>query len=276
WQLAVQKQSNEDIFEYDKIAKNDDIKSSACEGDGCEIDVEVNACGLQCPGPIVNLFQAMKSMNYGQTLEISATDPGFSEDVKAWCERTGNKLVSLKFEQKQFKAVIQKHMATEAQHVGTVGNDKTLVVFSGDLDKAIASFIIANCAAAMGRKVTMFFTFWGLNILRKSEYVRAKKDIFGKMFGMMMPRGPKKLKLSNMNMGGMGAMMIRFIMKRNHVDSLEQLIEQAKKNGVCLVACNMSLDVMGLKKEELIDGVTIGGVASMLGCAEQSDATMFI
>jgi peroxiredoxin family protein len=151
-----------------------------------------------------------------------------------------------------------------------------MVVFSGDLDKAIASFIIANGAAAMGRKVTMFFTFWGLNILRKPEKVDVKKGFMDKMFGMMMPRGSKKLGLSKMNMGGMGAKMIRKVMNDKNISSLEDLIQQAIKSGIRIVACTMSMDVMGITKEELIDGIEYGGVAAYLGAAEESDVNLFI
>lgn len=151
-----------------------------------------------------------------------------------------------------------------------------MIVFSNDLDKTIASFIIANGAAAMGRKVTMFFTFWGLNILRKPDGAGMKKDVISKMFGMMMPKGSKKLSLSKMNMAGMGPKMIRYLMNKKNISSLEELMDQAKRNGVSFVACNMSMDIMGIKKEELIDGVTIGGVASFLGSAEDSDMSLFI
>lgn len=122
----------------------------------------------------------------------------------------------------------------------------------------------------------MFFTFWGLNILRKPDKVKVNKDLLGKMFGMMMPRGSKKLSLSKMNMGGIGAKMIRFIMNKKNIASIEDLILQAKANGIRLVACNMSMDVMGIRKEELVDGVEIGGVATFLGCAEESDMNLFI
>ena len=151
-----------------------------------------------------------------------------------------------------------------------------MVVFSGDLDKAIASFIIANGAASMGKKVTMFFTFWGINILRKNENVSVKKSFIEGMFGKMMPRGSKKLKLSNMNMAGMGPMMIRKIMKDKNVSSLEELIEAAIASGVEVVACQMSMDLLGLKTEELIDGVKIGGVGYYLGEAEDSNVNLFI
>jgi peroxiredoxin family protein len=154
--------------------------------------------------------------------------------------------------------------------------DKSMVVFSGDFDKALASFIIANGAAAMGRKVTMFFTFWGLNVLRKDEKINVKKNFMEKMFGAMMPRGSKKLKLSKMNMGGMGSAMMKKIMKDKNVDSLEALIKQAQNNGVRMVACTMSMDVMGIKEEELLDGIEYAGVATFLSSAEKSDASLFI
>lgn len=151
-----------------------------------------------------------------------------------------------------------------------------MIVFSGDLDKAIASFIIANGAAAMGNKVNMFFTFWGLNILRKNESVPTQKDFISKMFGWMMPRGSKRLGLSKMNMLGAGSAMIRSVMKSQNVYSLEELIQQAIDAGVKLTACQMSMDVMGIKKEELIDGIEIGGVATMLEDNDNSNMNLFI
>lgn len=144
------------------------------------------------------------------------------------------------------------------------------------MDKALASFIIANGAAAMGRPVTMFFTFWGLNILRKPEKQRVKKSVVEKMFGAMMPRGSRKLKLSKMNMGGMGTKMMKRVMREKNVETLENLMKQAMENGVKLVACTMSMDVMGIRKEEIIDGVEFAGVASYLGDAENSDVNLFI
>ncbi len=164
----------------------------------------------------------------------------------------------------------------ENREIKSSGNDKTLVVFSGNLDKAIASFIIANGADAMGRKVTMFFTFWGLNILRKPTGGKVKKDFLGRMFGMMMPKGSQKLKLSQMSMGGLGGKMIRYIMKKNNVTSLEELIEQGKNLGIKIIACSMSMDLMGIKKEELINGIEIGGVATYLAAAETADTNLFV
>lgn len=278
YQLATQKQSNEDIYSNEQVGKDDIIMPVDCNGNSCnaETSVQVDACGLQCPGPIMKVYSVINTMNYGEILKVTATDPAFQEDIKSWCVGTGNKLMSIKFENNTFTALIKKERQGQVMSGAVKKDDKTMVVFSNDLDKTIASFIIANGAAAMGRKVTMFFTFWGLNILRKPDNVNVKKDIFGTMFGFMMPRGSKKLSLSKMNMGGMGAMMIRFLMKKKNVASLEELIDQARANGVNLVACNMSMDIMGIKKEELIDGVTIGGVASFLGAAEESDTALFI
>jgi NADPH-dependent 2,4-dienoyl-CoA reductase/sulfur reductase-like enzyme/peroxiredoxin family protein/TusA-related sulfurtransferase/rhodanese-related sulfurtransferase len=254
------------------------VNGGAEEADEATAALTVDACGLQCPGPILKTAEAMKGLKPGGKLVVTATDPGYASDIEVWAERTGNALEGVT----QQKGVYTVTLRKGAGDAGTVQiapggqNDKTMVVFSGDLDKAIASFIIANGAAAMGRKVTMFFTFWGLNILRKSSKVRVKKPFISRMFGAMMPRGSRKLGLSRMNMAGMGARMIRGVMKSRNVQSLEELIKAAMDSGVRVVACQMSMDVMGITPEELIDGVDIGGVATFLGAAELSDTTLFI
>ena len=153
---------------------------------------------------------------------------------------------------------------------------KTIIVFSGDLDKVLASFIIANGAAAMGRPVTMFFTFWGLNVLRKAEKIKLDKSFVESMFGGMMPRGADKLKLSKMNFMGMGSKMMKSIMKKKNVSSLEELMRKAQENGVKIVACTMSMDVMGIKQEEMIDGSEYAGGGTYLGDAEESNVNLFI
>ena len=237
--------------------------------------IVLDACGLQCPGPIVKISEALSGAAVGDVIEISSTDPAFASDLPAYCRRTGNILLSLESAKGIAHARVQKG-EKPAPSFGPSGDNKNIIVFSGDLDKAIASFIIANAAAAMGRHVSMFFTFWGLNVLRRPEKVSVKKDFLSKMFGMMMPRGSKKLGLSRMNMLGMGPMMIRGVMKKKHIDSLEELIATAQKNGVELVACSMSMDVMGIKAEELIDGVKFSGAAAMLANAEESDMSLFI
>lgn len=241
--------------------------------------IKLNACGLQCPGPIMQVHKAIELMKAGDVLEVKATDPGFINDIGVWCDKTGNTLLDSGKEEKAFFAKIRKgkkKVAKANTEVGPVKDDKTMVVFSGDLDKAIATLIIANGAASMGKKVTLFFTFWGLNILRRNEKVSVKKDFISAMFSGMMPRGTKKLGLSKMNMFGMGPKMIRMVMKNNNVDSIEDLLQMAIDNGVRMVACNMSMDLMGITEAELIDGVEFGGVASMLGAAEDSNMSLFI
>jgi peroxiredoxin family protein len=155
---------------------------------------------------------------------------------------------------------------------------KTMIVFSGDYDKAIAAFIIANGAAAMGDSVTMFFTFWGLDIIRKPKKVRTpgKKTFLQTMFGKMMPRGPGRLGLSKMNFWGMGAPMMKMLMKQENAMSLDQLIASAIEQGVKLVACSMTMDMMGFKKEELLDGVEFAGVGAYLAEADEANVNLFI
>jgi len=238
--------------------------------------IPIDACGLQCPGPIVKLAAALNDVKIGDVIEISTTDPAFASDIEGFCRRTGNVFIKEESSKGISVAQIQKGIKPVQNGNFETKDSKNIIVFSGDLDKAIASFIIANAAAAMGRHVSMFFTFWGLNILRRPKKVKVKKDFISKMFGMMMPRGSKKLGLSRMNMGGMGSKMIRGVMKAKHIDSLEDLILMAQSNGVELVACSMSMDVMGIKAEELIDGVKIGGAAAMLANAEESDMSLFV
>ena len=236
----------------------------------------VDAKGLKCPGTIVKVDEAVKSVSVGEEVQVEATEKAFFSDVNVWCQRTGNELKSLAEKDGVIYATIVKRDAPKSLENREFEHGKTFVVFSGDLDKAIASFIMANGAAAMGRPVTMFFTFWGVSILRRPEKVHVKKSLVGKMFGFMMPRGSKKLGLSRMNFGGIGAKMIRAVMKQNGVSSLEELIESARQRGVKFVACQMSMELMGITVEELIEGVELGGVATMLGSTEKSDLTYFI
>lgn len=153
---------------------------------------------------------------------------------------------------------------------------KTIIVFSGDLDKVMAAFVIANGAAAMGDEVTMFFTFWGLNTLRKPEKVNVKKSFLQGMFGMMMPRGADRLGISKMNFGGMGASMMKLVMKQQKVSSLPELIQTAREQGIKMIACTMSMDVMGIREEELIDGLEFAGVATYLAEADEANVNLFI
>lgn len=239
--------------------------------------VKIDACGLQCPGPIMKLSNAINEIEEGQIIEIKTTDPGFKMDVASWCSSTNNQLVSIEDENKIIKACIKKGLGAQADSAQVQNaNGQTMVVFSNDLDKAIASFIIANGAAAAGKKVTMFFTFWGINILRKSKAPKVKKSLIDKMFGFMMPQGTSKLALSKMHMFGMGSAMMKYVMKSKNVPSLDELIEMSKANGIKIIACSMAMDVMGIKQEELIDGIEIGGVATYIDESSKANNNLFI
>ena len=236
--------------------------------------IKVDASGLQCPGPIMKVASKIAELNEGSIIEVTSTDRGFKSDIGAWCKTTGNSLLDLKTEKKVITAVIQKD-GKPAVIEKSSGNGQTIVVFSNDLDKALAALIIANGAKAAGKDVTLFFTFWGLNILRKPQS-RVKKGIIDKMFGLMMPKGTEKLTLSKMNMLGAGSLMMKWVMKQKNVSTLNELLTQAREAGIKFIACNMSMDVMGIKPEELIDGVEIGGVAKYIEESSYSNSNLFI
>lgn len=239
--------------------------------------VKIDACGLSCPGPIMKVKQAIDSIADGERIEITSTDAGFARDAQAWCNTTGNVLISNMEEKGRYTVVIEKGSPKACQVTTSCdGKGKTLIMFSDDLDKALATFVLANGAAATGQKVSIFFTFWGLNVIKKERKPSVAKDIFGKMFGMMLPSSSKKLHLSKMSMMGMGDKMMRHIMKKKNIDSLEALRQQAIDNGVEFIACQMSMDVMGVAREELLDNVTIGGVATYMERADQANVNLFI
>ncbi|MGL5616534.1 MAG: CoA-disulfide reductase [Sarcina sp.] len=272
--------SSTELEELQEVATSE-LEKKECATMNKKITLSIDACGLQCPGPIRRVFEEMDKLNNGDILEVKATDPGFKKDITSWCKTTKNELISSEFSktEKAFIVQIRKGLSTELIINNVVGNSKddaTLVVFSGDLDKAIASFIIATGAASMGKKVTMFFTFWGLNILKKEDKPSVKKDTMEKMFDMMLPNNSSKLPLSKMNMAGMGPKMIKKIMEKNNVDSLETLMENALKMGVNILACSMSMDLMGIKREELIDGIEVGGVATYLTATDDAGLNLFI
>jgi peroxiredoxin family protein/rhodanese-related sulfurtransferase/TusA-related sulfurtransferase len=209
--------------------------------------IKLDACGLQCPGPILKLKNKIDDIREGEVLEVTSTDAGFSRDAESWCKMTGNTLISNKVENGKYIVVVQKGAPKSCETVTScTGKGKTLILFSQELDKALATFVLANGAAAIGQKVTIFFTFWGLNVIKKVKKPQVKKDFFGKMFSIMLPSSSLKLKLSKFNMFGAGSKMMRMIMKNKGIDSLESLRQQALDNGVEFIACQMSMDVMGL------------------------------
>lgn len=258
-----------------------DSTTHACPASSCRCDksiIKVDACGIQCPGPILKLKQAMDVLAVGQQLEVRATDAGFPRDAEAWCRTTGHKFLGKRAEGGIQIVEIEKAapQVVEATQPQTSEQGKTLILFSDDLDKTLATFVLANGAAATGKKVSIFFTFWGLNAIKKVRKPKVKKDIFGRMFGWMLPADSTQLALSKMNMLGIGSKMMRYLMRKKGVDSLETLRQQAIDQGVEFIACQMSMDVMGIKREELLDNVTVGGVASYMERAEQANVNLFI
>ncbi len=267
---------------YDKAQMTDDAggeKELQLESSEAQLQIvaQIDVSGLQCPGPISKLREAVDKINKGQAIEVIATDPGFAADVPAWCRSTGNQCVSIdKIAGGKFKAVVRKVGKLECTALTTCQKKMTNVIFSNDLDKAMAALIIANGAAAAGYETTLFFTFWGLSLLRKESEKPIEKNLVEKMFGMMLPKGVDGLKLSKMHMGGMGTMMMHKVMSDKHVTSLKDLLKTAVDNKVRLVACSMSMDVMGIKESELIEGVEIGGVAMYIDELSKSTSGLFI
>jgi peroxiredoxin family protein/TusA-related sulfurtransferase/rhodanese-related sulfurtransferase len=239
--------------------------------------ITIDACSMQCPGPILKISEKIKEIQEGETIEIKTIDSGFMSDIDAWCNTTGNTLLKLSKENKVINATIKKGQPKNTCAVPqTEQNGQTIVVFSNDLDKVLAAFIIANGAVASGKPVTMFFTFWGLNVIKKCQSEKVKKCFIEKMFGFMLPKCANKLTLSKMNMGGMGTKMMKGIMKNKNILSINELIQSAKDSGVKFIACSMSMDVMGIKEEELIDGVEIGGVAKYISESKNANSNLFI
>lgn len=248
--------------------------SGAESGDMLRLD----ACGLQCPGPIMQVKNAVDGMKAGQRIEVRATDPGFARDAESWCRSTGNRFVSKTSEGGYHTVVIEKREACGSAVTPAAGEsrDKTFIMFSDSLDRAIATFVLANGAAATGGKVTIFFTFWGLNVIKKRRKPHVEKDIFGRMFAWMLPSDSTCLHLSKMSMLGLGDRLMRHIMRRKNISQLEELMREAVYNGVELIACQMTMDMMGISRDELIDGVTVGGVATYMERAGNSGVNLFI
>lgn len=238
---------------------------------------QLNYSGLQCPGPIVNLSQAIQQLQPGEQVEVIVTDLGFANDIQSWVKQTGHHLIDLKSDESQVTAIIEKgEPSDKAMSVHESNNGTTIVLFSGELDKALAALIIANGARAAGREVSIFFTFWGLNALKRTDAPKVQKKGLEKLFDFMLPKGPENMPLSKMNMFGLGRFMMKLLMKQKNVDSLPALIDKAVENDIKLIACTMSMDVMGIKREELRDDVQIGGVGTYIGDTEYAKHNLFI
>jgi len=279
WEYAVKKQSNEDIYKNLVVKKDDHIyqahNKSVTVSSGNAI--KVDACGLQCPGPIMKLKKGIDEAQTGDQILISSTDAGFARDVESWCKTTNHILISNSSEKGIYNAVIEKSGGKpKADYSVVPEKGKTFIMFSDDLDKALATFILANGAAATGEKATIFFTFWGLNVIKREEKPKVSKSFMDKMFSLMLPSNSLKLKLSKLSMFGIGDRIMRRLMKQKGISSLETLRDQALESGVEFIACQMSMDMIGVKESELIDGVSIGGVATYMERADRANVNLFI
>lgn len=254
---------------------------SAALMNGSGVTVDLDCSGLACPGPIMALSKKMDTLNSGDEVVVHVSDPGFANDGPAWARRNGHRLISIAPDGPGYVATMRKGgevpAASGASAVAVAATPKlSCVVFSGDLDKLIAALIIANGAIAMGEEVSIFFTFWGLNSLRRRKPPKRKRTAMDAMFAAMMPAGAEKLTLSQMNMMGAGTAMIKKVMKQNSVSTLPELIASAQEGGARLIACTMTMDLLGIAESDLIDGVELGGVATFLGEAAESTTTLFI
>ncbi|AWI08679.1 FAD-dependent oxidoreductase [Ereboglobus luteus] len=244
----------------------------------------LDCTGMSCPGPLLQLKSRMETLASGAELHVTASDPGFAHDVRAFCRSANHELLGVSSGKGIISARIRKTAgasisapATSSPQATARRKGATVVVFSGEMDKVMASLVIANGAAALGGKVTMFFTFWGLNALRRERPVQVpgKKSLLDRMFSWMLPRGLSRLPLSKMNFGGAGRAMMKHQMATKNLPNLAGLLGSAKMSGVRFVACTMSMEAMGIQPEELIDGVEFGGVADYLDSAELSGTNLF-
>ena len=244
--------------------------------------VDLDCTGLACPGPIMKMSAKMKDLQFGDEMRVKVSDPGFALDAPAWAKNNGHTMVSLEPSGAGYQAVIRKGGAANLSTQASAALDPnaaqkvSFVVFSGDLDKLIAAFIIANGALSMGKEVSMFFTFWGLNALKKQNPPARAKRLLHRMFGMMMPKGADHTTLSKMHMAGAGTAMIKMVMKKNGVSSLPELMKSALDGGANIVGCTMTMDLLGIAESDLIEGIAFGGVATFLGEAAESKTTLFI
>lgn len=282
---ATEKQANPDIFDYEDIKRRAQAEIEAEQGGDCALVTPagdrhvLDAVGLQCPGPIMKTYRAVEAMLPGELIEVTASDPAFGRDIRAWAKKTQNDVVSLDAAKGLIKVVIRKGQpAAPVVATAVPARDKTtLVVFSDDLDKVMASLIIASGAMAMGKPVSLFFTFWGLSVLRRDNPPHVDKPMMDRMFSTMLPSGVSHLdSLSKMNNAGLGVKLMRKVMRDKGVATPAALLADLVAGGAQLIACQMSMDVMGIHHEELIDGVEIGGVAAFLGEAQESGTTLFI
>ncbi len=255
------------------------LSSSGAEAAGGAQPVALDCTGLSCPGPLIQVGARCEMLAPGQVLEVTASDPGFARDVEAFARSNGFELLAVERDRGLVQARLRRPVGGAASGAGGTARRKgaTLVVFSGDMDKVMASLVIANGAAAMGGRVTMFFTFWGINALRREQgRPVAGKSVLDRMFGWMLPRGLGALPLSKMNFLGAGRRLMTRQMAAKRLPNLPGLLGAAKLAGVRFVVCTMSMEAMGIRAEELIEGVEFGGVADYLEAAETTGTNLFV
>lgn len=282
----VKPDSDEPPLPMTAYAESADIRAAAARSaalsQGTGLRVDLDCSGLACPGPIMKLSDKMKSLTPGDEVVVHVSDPGFASDAPVWARRNGHQLLAIEPEGSGYVATMRKGGAATAATTSAIvpaeprPGKTSFVVFSGDLDKVIAAFIIANGAIAMGEEVSMFFTFWGLNALRRIDPPKRERKLMDKMFATMMPSSAGSMPLSQMNMLGAGAAMIKKVMKDNAVASLPELIASAQAGGARMIGCTMTMDLLGIAPSDLMDGVELGGVATFLGEAAESTTTLFI
>ncbi len=237
----------------------------------------LNVRALPCPGPILKLKAAMADAKEGFGLHLIAAR-AFETDLLNWAKGASCMVSNLTHHDDDLEADIIKGSSVHTPCASCIspGQSISIVLFSNDLDKALAAMILANGFAASGLKVNMFFTFWGLSVIRKNPAPYVRKKLISRMFGWMLPKGAEKLALSKMNMMGMGTAMMKSVMKKQNVLTLHELIQNARSAGVRFIACDMAMGVMGITREELIDVDEVAGVATFAELAKQGQNALFI
>ena len=254
------------LEDFDLSNKNTDLN----------IPIQVDAKGSQCPGPVMALKSGMDKASIGQQVIVEATDPGFENDALAWSAITGNPIISKSQNDGIITVVFEKKTEIGKASIPPKEDNVTLIIFSEELDRGIAAFNIALGALSLGMKVEIFFTFWGLSLLRKHNTEKEKKTMAQRLMDDLLPSNDKTLPLSHMNMMRLGAKFMSRVMKKEHITSLDFMIHLSKMDGIKFIACQMSMQMMGLTKEDLIDGVEVGGVATMIEYARKANLNYFI
>lgn len=270
-------------FQPEKWMPSDDqieLASTGSEG-GPKLETEeeepgtvVDVRALQCPGPVVRIKKELDGLGEGATIKVVGA-PGFAPDLTNWAQSAGHKVVKLAQKGDRLEAVVRKGTPLPCTASGSA-NSGTMVLFSNDLDKVMAALIIAMGMAAAGMQASIFFTFWGLSVLRKNPGPQVKKSLLNAMFGFMMPKGASKLALSKMHMAGLGTAMMKHVMAKQNVVPLPEMLQSARAMGVKFIVCDMTMGVMGLTREELIDVDEVAGVATFIARAKESGPTLFI